>query len=64
MTVPQPTRRPTNKLTAAGIAGAVTTIGVWVAGLAGVDVAADVAAAFTTLLAVVAGYFVKDRANA
>jgi hypothetical protein len=61
--VPQPTKRPTNKLTAAGIAGALTTIIVSAAALFDVEIDAPLAAAITTVLSVAAGYVVKDRRN-
>jgi putative flippase GtrA len=48
------------KVAAGGIAGAVTVIVVWVASLADVDVPPEVASAFTTLISVAVGYFVKD----
>ena len=48
---------PTPKVAAAGIAGAVSVILVWLLNtVAGVDVPPEVAAAFTTVLAFGAGY--------
>jgi len=44
------------KTTAAGIAGAVTLVIVFVLGRLGVDIPADVAAAVTTIIAFVAAY--------
>lgn len=44
------------KVQAAGWAGAVTVLVVWLAGLAGVDVPAEVASAFTVLVSTLAGY--------
>lgn len=44
------------KTTAAGIAGAVTLVIVFVLGQLGVDIPADVAAAVTTIIAFVAAY--------
>lgn len=41
---------------AAGMAGALTILVVWIANSAGVDVPAEVASAFTTLTAFGAGY--------
>jgi hypothetical protein len=46
------------KVTAAGLAGALTTIIVWGVGLAGLDVPPEVAAAVTTVLSVATGYLV------
>lgn len=47
------------KVAAASLAGAVTTVLVWGAGVAGVDVPPEVAAALTTILAGAAGYLKK-----
>lgn len=44
------------KTTAAGIAGAVTLVIVFVLGQLGVDIPADVAAAVTTIIAFAAAY--------
>jgi hypothetical protein len=44
------------KVQAAGAAGALTVIVVWAANSAGVDVPPEVASAFTTLMAFLAGY--------
>lgn len=54
---------PVPKVIAAGVAGSVTIIVVWVAGRAGIDVPAPVAAAFTTVLSFVAGYFAPRDAQ-
>lgn len=57
----QPTATPTRKVTAAGLAGAVTTVAVWAIGaFTGVTVPADVAVAATTILTVGTAYVVKD----
>lgn len=47
---------PTPKVAAAGIAGSITLVGVWVAGLFGLDVPPEVAAAVTAIIATAAGY--------
>jgi hypothetical protein len=47
---------PEKKVTAAAIAGAFTTILVWILHLTGVDIPAEVSAALTTVLSAVAGY--------
>lgn len=44
------------KVKAGGVAGAVTILVVYVAGLAGLDVPAEVASAFTVVVGTVAGY--------
>lgn len=56
----QPSAAPTRKVTAAGLAGAVTTVAAWVAGQFGVTVPAEVAVAVTTILTVGTAYIVKD----
>lgn len=48
---------PTPKVAAAGVAGSVTVIVVYVAGLLGLDLPPEVASAFTAVLAFAAGYF-------
>lgn len=53
-------KAPTEKVAAASIAGAVTVMVVWGAGLAGVDVPPEVASAFTAVLAGVAGYLKRE----
>lgn len=47
---------PTSKVSAAGLAGAVVTIAVFVAGYFGIAVPPEVAAALTTIAAFGAGY--------
>ena len=44
------------KVQAAGAAGAITILAVWVAGLFGLSVPPEAASAFTTLIATAAGY--------
>lgn len=51
---------PYPKVQNAGIAGAVTVLVVWVAGLVGLDVPPEVASAFTTLVAFGAGYLTHE----
>ncbi len=57
----QPTPTPTRKVTAGALAGAVTIIAVYVAGLFGADIPAEVASSITVLLTFAASYIVKDR---
>lgn len=52
---------PTNKVAAGGITGAVSLILVWAVGLAGLEVPAEVAAAFTAVLAFAASYLVREK---
>lgn len=52
---------PTSKVVAGSVAGAVTVIVVWAASLAGLDVPAFVAAAFTTLVSFGASYLTRER---
>jgi hypothetical protein len=44
------------KVAAGGIAGSVTILLVWIAGLFGLDVPAEVASAFTVIVGAGAGY--------
>jgi hypothetical protein len=53
-------KKPTVKVQAVGLAGAATLILVFIAGLAGVDVPPEVAAALTLLFGWGAGY-IKDE---
>lgn len=50
------TLTPVGKVAAAGTAGAVTVLLVWIVGLLGLDVPEEVAAAVTAILATAAGY--------
>lgn len=56
----QPRLSPQPKVVAGGVAGAVTVVLVWVAGLAGLDVPAEVASAFTVIVSFAAGYFKRE----
>jgi hypothetical protein len=47
---------PEKKVTAATLAGAITTVLVWILHLTGVDIPSEVSAALATILAAVAGY--------
>lgn len=51
---------PNPKVAATAIAGAVTVILVWIAGLFGLDVPPEVASAVTALIAFAAGYIKTD----
>lgn len=51
---------PTPKVAASGLAGAVTVILVWVAGLAGLEVPAEVATSVTFVLMIAVAYMVPD----
>ena len=61
MTMEQPDRRPTLKVSAATAAGAVTTIVVFVADQFSLEIPALVAGAITTLLVFASGYLKKER---
>ncbi len=52
---------PTRKVATGGIAGALGIIGVWVAGLFGLEVPPEVAAAAVTVLAFAASYIIPER---
>jgi hypothetical protein len=47
---------PQAKVAAAGIAGAVTVLVVWIASIFGLEVPPEAASAFTTIIAFGAGY--------
>lgn len=53
-------RVPVPKVQAAGTAGAATILVVYVAGLAGIEMPAEVASALTALLAFAGGYVKKS----
>lgn len=58
----QPTPAPVPKVMAAGIAGAITTLIVWIANyMLDVQVPAEVGAGLTTIIAFIAGYYTKDK---
>lgn len=61
-TVEQTSKVPTRKVGATALAGSIVTIGVAIAQAFDVTLEAEVAAAITTLLSFVAGYFIRDRA--
>lgn len=52
--------KPTNKVAAGGAAGSATVVLIYVAGLLGLDVPAEVASALTVLLSFGAGYMRHD----
>jgi hypothetical protein len=52
-------KAPVAKVTAAGLAGSLTILLVWIAGLFDLDVPAEVASSFTALAAAGAGYIKK-----
>lgn len=54
------TAKPTRKITATGLGGALSIIAVWVAGLFGLDMPVEVAAAVTVVLSTGAGYLTRD----
>jgi len=51
------------KVSGATLAGAVTALLVWVAGLLGLEVPGEAAVAVTTLITFTVGYFVPDPAR-
>lgn len=58
----QPTLRPTTKVGTGAATAATVVILVWVAGMLGVEVPAEVASAAAVLLGFGAAYVVRDRA--
>jgi len=55
-------QKPNTKVAAGGLAGGLSMLIIWGVGAAGVDVPAEVAAAITTLVTFVVGYFVPEKA--
>lgn len=53
--------KPTRKVTSAGVGGAAGIVVVWAAGLAGLEVPPEVAAAIVTLLSFGLGYLTPER---
>ncbi|MFJ3393994.1 hypothetical protein [Leifsonia aquatica] len=54
-------KTPTAKVVAGGAAGAVVTIGVWIASLFGLEVPAEVVGAAVVLVTFATAYAVPDR---
>lgn len=59
--VNQPTLAPTTKVTAGAIAGAITVVLVWLVGMAGLEVPAEVASAVTVIISFLTSYIKHDR---
>lgn len=57
----QPSMAPTTKVSAGGVAGALTVLVVWILGLLHVAVPPEVASALTVIISFVTSYFVKQR---
>ena len=53
-------QKPNKKVQAGTLAGALSTLVVGVAGMAGLDVSAEVASAFATLVFALVAYFVPE----
>ena len=61
--VNQPTAKPTRKVAATGIAGAITIVLVYtVQSLFNVEIPAEVSSAITLLISFASGYIVKEEA--
>lgn len=58
---PQSNLRPQKKVAAAGVAGALTILLVYVAGEFGLDIPPEIGAAAATLIAFAAAYIKRDR---
>ncbi|ASM62386.1 holin [Arthrobacter phage Laila] len=52
--------KPTPKVAAVGVSGALTVLIVWVAGLCGIDMPAEVAAAISVVVTFGAGYIKSE----
>lgn len=60
--IEQNTARPTRKVTAMTVAGALLTVAFWIAAdFYAIDVPGEVQGTLHTALAAVVGYFVRDR---
>jgi putative flippase GtrA len=57
----QPSIAPTTKVTAGGVAGALTVLVVWILGLLHVPVPPEVASAITVIISFVTSYLVRQR---
>jgi len=57
----QPTATPTRKVTAQAVSGVASVLLIYVLGLVGVDLPADVAAAIVVVLSFVASYMTKEK---
>lgn len=58
----EPSRRPTRKVTGAGLGGAIAVVWVWLIELSGTSVPPEVAAALATIAAFGGGYLTDERA--
>lgn len=63
MQVTQPTPRPTNKVTAQALAGALITLVVFIAAEFNIKIPASVALAGGTVIEFVVAYYVRDDEN-
>ncbi len=59
--ISQPSMAPTTKVSAGGVAGALTVLVVWILGLLHVAVPPEVASALTVIISFTTSYFVKQR---
>lgn len=57
----QQSNAPTAKVAATTVAGAVTLVLVWIAGMLGLEVPPEVSSAVTLLIAAAAGYLTPSR---
>jgi len=58
-----PSKKPTPKVAAGGVAGAAVVVIVWGAALFGVDVPVEVAGSAVVLVSFAAAYMTRDRAG-
>lgn len=59
--VNQPSRTPTTKVAAGGVAGALTVLVVWILGLLHVAVPPEAASALTVIISFASSYLVRER---
>lgn len=53
--------KPTTKMTAVGVGGAASTIIIWFLNMGDIDVEPAVAAAITTVVVFILGYFIREN---
>jgi len=56
-------KKPTQKITAVSVGGASSILLIWIAGLFGVEITPEVAAAITMLVTVLSGYLTPDKVS-
>jgi len=63
VTINQKTKVPTRKIKGGGVGGGISIVLIWLLGLVGVEVPADVAVAFGGLAVWLSAYFTKESVS-